>query len=119
MPYTSVGRWWTFGTWRWHRYRALVYISSIRSKAFEGSQERKVASRLCGERLLLATLGNLSFGVGNEGHVAGEDGSQLELVASVEFGALLAKLDCMLRVGQGSLLGEELVAQGIFLFKKF
>ena len=72
MPYTSVGRWWRFGTWRWHRYRALVYIFSIRSKAFEGSQERKVASRLCGERLLLATGSNFSLGVGNEGLVAGE-----------------------------------------------
>ena len=78
-----------------------------------------MASRLCGERLLLATLGNLSFGVGNEGHVAGEDGAKLELVAGEQPGPLLAKLECMLRAGQGSLLGEELVVQGIFLFKKF
>ena len=50
----------------------MVHIFSIRSKAFEGSQERKVASRLCGERLLLATGSNFSLGVGNEGLVAGE-----------------------------------------------
>ena len=56
-----------------------------------------MASRLCGERLLLATLSNLSLGVGNEGLVAREDGAQLELMASVEFCALLAKLECMLR----------------------
>ena len=118
-PQTSVGRRLRFRTWGWCRYRALTDVPSSRSKAFKGSQEREVASRLCGESLLLATLSNLSLGVGNEGHVAGEDGSQLELVASVEFGALLAKLESMLRAGQGSLLGEELVAQGIFLFKKF
>ena len=78
-----------------------------------------MASRLCGERLLLATGSNFSLGVGNEGLVAGEGWAQLELVAGEQPGLLLAKLECMLRAGQGSLLGEELVAQGIFLFKKF
>ena len=80
----------------------MVYIFSIRSRAFEGSQERKVASRLCGESLLLTTLGNLSLGVGNEGHVAGEDGAKLELVAGEQPGPLLAKLECMLATCKGS-----------------
>ena len=61
-----------FRTWWWHRYKALIDVCSIRSKAFKGSQEREVASRLCGERLLLATGSNFSLGVGNEGLVAGE-----------------------------------------------
>ena len=97
----------------------MVYILSIRSKAFEGSQERKVASRLCGERLLLATLSNLSLGVGNEGLVAREDGAKLELVASEQPGPLLAKLECMLAACEGSLLRDDLAAQSVFFFKKF
>ena len=78
-----------------------------------------MASRLFDESLLLTTLSDFGFGVGNEGLVAREDGAKLELVACVQPGPLLAKLESMLRAGQGSLLGEELVAQGIFLFKKF
>ena len=62
----------------------------------KGCQKSKVASRLCGESLFLTTLSNLSLGVGNEGLVAREDGAKLELMASVEFCALLAKLKCML-----------------------
>ena len=65
-----------------------------------------MASRLCGESLLLATLSNLSLGVGNEGLVAREDGAQLELVACVQLGTLLAKFECMLGAFQGSLLIE-------------
>ena len=72
IPQTSVGRWLRFRTWWWHRYKALIDVPSIRSKAFKGSQESKVASRLCGERLLLATHSNFSLGVGNERLVAGE-----------------------------------------------
>ena len=56
-----------------------------------------MASRLFGESMLLTTLRDFGLGVGNEGLVAREDGAQLELMASVEFCALLAKLECMLR----------------------
>ena len=94
-------------------------IDRVWGKVLKGSQKRKVASRLCGERLLLATLSNLSLGVGNEGLVAREDGAKLELVACVQLRTLLAKLECMLRAFQGSLLGEDLAAQGIFFFKEF
>ena len=117
-PQTPVGRRERFRERSRNRSRARIYILALRSKLRHRVDKVKMASRLGGEKLLLATLRNLGKGVVKERLIVREDGTQLELVTCVELGPLLPKVQGMLCTTKGSLLGEKLAAQGIFFFKE-
>ena len=75
-----------------------------------------MADRFSIRSFLAAAQLNLGNGVVDEGLMRCQDRAQLELVGSVQLGALLAKLECVLTSGQGCVLREELAAQSIFFF---
>ena len=109
-PQASVGR----REWLRDRSRkrnwARVDILASRCKSRHRVDKVKMMSKLCSNSLMVATQRSLGKSVGNEGLMVGKDGTQLELVAGVELGLLLAKLECMLSSGKGCMLREQLAA---------
>ena len=93
-PQTPVGRRERFRERSRNRSRARIYILALRSKLRHRVDKVKMASRLGGEKLLLATLRNLGKGVVKERLIAREDGTQLKLVTGVKLGPLLHKVAC-------------------------
>ena len=100
-PQTPVGNRERFRERSWNRSRARIDILASRSKLHHRADKVVMASILGGEKRLLATPRNLGKGVVEEGLIAREDWTQLELVTCVELGPLLLKVEGMLCTTKG------------------